>query len=208
MHDTGEEPYLADASPALSDGSTEEADSECDEDISFTFTCFPRLPAELRMRIWEFACFIPRNVCIDIDEVLMTKLNDQDSQWATEIVAWRSDSDIPAVLQVCQESRSEARKHYSLELGTEYTKYINTGTNLTTHPWQHRNSGYIPVRTHRRTVRAYTITVDPEIWINWDVDTLYMPRAELLLDAEKLEEVAAIFARKGLKSLALNFPKW
>ncbi|KAI0119039.1 hypothetical protein F4814DRAFT_410332 [Daldinia grandis] len=70
------------------------------------FASFPLLPAELRFKIWNEA-FPPRVVEIH-------------SQWDANNVwrhlAWVSNSDNPAVMSVCSESRTLALEHFTILL--------------------------------------------------------------------------------------------
>ena len=66
-----------------------------------TFTCFPKLPLELRNKIWAYYSFTPRTI----------KLCIATSQHSRAITGGQR---IPAVLRTSFESRNEALKHYTL----------------------------------------------------------------------------------------------
>jgi len=76
---------------------------------SITFTCFPRLPAELRQKVWGYAACHERII----------KLNykfpsNQDWKFGIEDNKVEGQSKAPAVLAVCSESRKEALRFYTL----------------------------------------------------------------------------------------------
>ncbi|KAI0525437.1 hypothetical protein F5B22DRAFT_341316 [Xylaria bambusicola] len=85
-----------------------------------TFAQFPDLPAELRIKIWQFAIPETRAVVIkspysrrtsptSLDKVLPQGLDASET--------WYSTTTVPALLHVNAEARHEALKHYSLSLG-------------------------------------------------------------------------------------------
>jgi hypothetical protein len=68
-----------------------------------SFTVFPDLPAELRIKIWRFSFPGPRLVSL--------RLHDEDDPLKSSC---RSSAEIPVALSVCYESRVEAQKQYKL----------------------------------------------------------------------------------------------
>ncbi|KAI1305670.1 hypothetical protein F5Y03DRAFT_148933 [Xylaria venustula] len=85
-----------------------------------TFTNFGKFPAELRIKIWQFAMpeartvvikspFLQKPAPISLDRVLPQPLDSEDT--------WQSTTQVPALLHVSAEARHEALKHYSLSLG-------------------------------------------------------------------------------------------
>ncbi len=66
-----------------------------------TFTLFPKLSTELRVKIWSEASSVPRTLTILETCTIKTPNMPNEVQ-------------VPAVLPVCAESRMEALKHYSL----------------------------------------------------------------------------------------------
>ncbi|KAH6682654.1 hypothetical protein B0J14DRAFT_673036 [Halenospora varia] len=71
-------------------------------EAELTFTCFPKLPPELRLKIWKLA---------DGRRVLQFKLH---SKQRTGLIKFKNQSGTPALLQVCHDSRQIALKHYVL----------------------------------------------------------------------------------------------
>jgi len=71
------------------------------------FTCFPKLPLELRNKIWKHACYQPR----DINFPMVLKWQHEGERPSRTIIL-RSRN--PAVLCTTFESREEAKKHYAL----------------------------------------------------------------------------------------------
>lgn len=128
----------SDQSPNATTGNEKEA--------ATTFTCFPKLPIELRLKIWKAACFIPRNVDIWYRNLCNVVRGDRMGTCCAEhdmdcpLYALKTQSQ-PAVLHTCRESRSEASTHYTLDFGTEFN--ISPGVELRT---------------------------DDQILINWEVD--------------------------------------
>lgn len=78
-----------------------------------SFTLFQRLPTELKLKVWEYACSIPRTIDLWTDwsphEVASTIFYSQS--YHIELAHLPH----PAVLSVCQEARNEALQHYTPE---------------------------------------------------------------------------------------------
>jgi hypothetical protein len=72
---------------------------------STTFTLFPLLPFELRLKIWSFALSIPRTVTIACKKDMLNR----ERRYVT---AFTTTSPPPAPLHACREARSEALKIY------------------------------------------------------------------------------------------------
>ncbi|KAH7395922.1 hypothetical protein BKA64DRAFT_72689 [Cadophora sp. MPI-SDFR-AT-0126] len=85
-----------------------------------TFTKFPNLPTELRLKVWEFACCVTRNLVLQIQDMT------QGFSEYTPYYFWTS-CPVPAVLGVCQESRVKALQHYSLDFGARETWELDRG---------------------------------------------------------------------------------
>ncbi|KAI0443943.1 hypothetical protein F4803DRAFT_289896 [Xylaria telfairii] len=85
------------------------------------FTQFRRLPAELRIMIWQFAMPDPRTVVIKSPftrrKHIPTSLDEALPQAQDREETWHSTTQVPALLHVNGEARYEALKHYSLSLG-------------------------------------------------------------------------------------------
>ncbi|KUJ21169.1 uncharacterized protein LY89DRAFT_715435 [Mollisia scopiformis] len=76
------------------------------------FTLFMNLPPELRLKIWFYA--LPRERLV---EVILDKLEPLELFSSSAV---RSPTPVPAILQVCSESRVEALKHYSLMFSSRW----------------------------------------------------------------------------------------
>ncbi|KAL2159065.1 hypothetical protein VTH06DRAFT_2824 [Thermothelomyces fergusii] len=74
-----------------------------------TFTYFPLLPAELRLKIWHMS-FLPRTV------VLHTKRCHYADYVEYEAPRWQSQSCNPAALSVNTEARAAALEHYTVAM--------------------------------------------------------------------------------------------
>ncbi|KAF7887700.1 hypothetical protein EAF00_009994 [Botryotinia globosa] len=80
-----------------------------------TFTCFPRLTAELRLRIWRTMAFMPHVVALQEEFVL-------DST-GKEKVYLRTINAVASVLKINHESRTETLKYYRHSFGSQ--KYFH-----------------------------------------------------------------------------------
>ncbi len=115
-----------------------------------TFTSFPRLPLELRLAIWRFAAFEPRNV-----EVCTSNYCNRPSAPTYRDGSPRllphffSTCPIPGLLHANQESREEGLKHFQAEFGN----LVQLGGEL----WR---------------VDPPTFTFEPRIYVNWKVDRI------------------------------------
>jgi len=90
-----------------------------------TFTCFPALPIEIRLDIWERACFLPRNVDVRVklippvlpaEEHILAPFGPDDF-WAFR---YASAHPAPAVLHANREARAVGLQHYELEFATRH----------------------------------------------------------------------------------------
>jgi hypothetical protein len=68
------------------------------------FACFPSLPAELQLRIWKFAAFVPRDVYLWAPDI--------QQRQARFVFQLSCSNSIPPVMQTCIDARNEARKVY------------------------------------------------------------------------------------------------
>lgn len=83
-----------------------------------SFTVFPDLPFEIRLKIWSFVTPAPRDVTIKYTTAFR-KIEEQISPAST---GWISSTPVPVILQICRESRAEALKSYQLSFGTVYNE--------------------------------------------------------------------------------------
>lgn len=90
-----------------------------------SFHLFAALPSEIRLRIWELAASVPRNVDIwvhplqnDNYEEFSILTGDRASP-PFRPFRWRSNTPVPDVLHACQESRAAALRMYHLDFGYE-----------------------------------------------------------------------------------------
>ncbi|PVH75476.1 hypothetical protein DL98DRAFT_643998 [Cadophora sp. DSE1049] len=80
------------------------------------FTCFPKLPTELRLRIWDSASFLPR----DLDVWVKSIANLLGCQIFTETYKFHSAHLAPAILHTSHEARVQGLKHYRLAFGVDF----------------------------------------------------------------------------------------
>jgi hypothetical protein len=79
---------------------------------SQTFTCFPKLPFEIRHSIWEFAAFLPRN--IDIWAKTLPE-SEPDELGRDQRVRFLTTQPPPAILSVNSEAHTIGLRYYQLE---------------------------------------------------------------------------------------------
>ncbi|TPX13495.1 uncharacterized protein E0L32_005966 [Thyridium curvatum] len=83
------------------------------QDPEQTFTLFPDLPAELRLRIWDFS-LQPRVVVLHTRKA---HYSDPDKQpGSVALPPWKSSCRNPAALYACSESRSVALERYPVTI--------------------------------------------------------------------------------------------
>lgn len=88
-----------------------------------TFTRFPKLPIELRLKIWEYVSDVERDIWIGAKPISegyrSVKVMLHPLEWgAEEVFKYITSSPPPSILHANQESRSEGLKQYSLAFGT------------------------------------------------------------------------------------------
>jgi hypothetical protein len=88
------------------------------------FMRFPELPLELRLIIWSFALPEPQVVTI---KKKVEQVEEDAQQQASTTFRAEASYNIPALLHVCQDSRSVARKNYRLSFKQhlEHPVYID-----------------------------------------------------------------------------------
>ncbi len=115
------------ASPESSSTSRSYRERASEEHVLDKFTRFSELPSELRIKIWTFVCFQPRNVDIFTENLGAIRVSD-DAQFET----YRFYSHFcshPSLLHACQEAREEGLKYYKLGYGTSHHfPFINVST--------------------------------------------------------------------------------
>jgi hypothetical protein len=125
----------------------DEITNEVDQKPSPEFTLFPNLPIELRNKIWEHACFLPRNLEVKSWNygkriAIPTLDTNEENPW--QVWIYRSNTVPPAVLSVCLESRTIGLKYYKLDWGTHYA------------------------------FRGFTFSTPATIYVNYDSDRIVM----------------------------------
>ncbi|KAK0113468.1 hypothetical protein ONS96_014332 [Cadophora gregata f. sp. sojae] len=122
------------------------------------FALFPKLPAELRVRIWKLASNETRNVDIWVRNIHVGIWNSPYAGTPTwSPYALYSSTKAPSILHVCHESRVEGLKYYVLDFGSTF-KFKN-------------------YKTDKRFPNM-RVTMPPQIYINWDVDRICIMRPE------------------------------
>ncbi|TVY59257.1 hypothetical protein LSUE1_G009434 [Lachnellula suecica] len=81
-----------------------------------SFTLFPQLPLELRLKIWQHILPAPRTVNIQYK----MKYDKFDGKTVGSFTGWTSPTPIPLGLRICRESRDETLKHYQRSFGSYF----------------------------------------------------------------------------------------
>jgi hypothetical protein len=89
------------------------------------FTLFPRLPIELREKIWKEACNEPRVIDLWACAVgqVIGNAHKLEQLFAGIPFAYRTYQIDPAVLGACQPSKTVGNRHYELSFGTKFDGY-------------------------------------------------------------------------------------
>jgi hypothetical protein len=150
---------------------------------SATFTLFPKLPIEIRLKIWKTICYTQRNVDITTGHF---SVSEDEKSTKVCLFFYRSSCPAPAVLHVSRESRSEGLKHYELDFAVNHEVY------------------------YRRTSPFFVI-MPPQIYFNWKVDKLCIVNPSLLevvncrrTVEENAEHLGLLCNRKKLQYMAYN----
>jgi hypothetical protein len=115
------------------------------------FTLFPKLPIELRIKIWKMACLVPRVIDLrwcDVDEYSGRIFSSSETHYPGEI---RSHCSPPSLLYVSSEARCSALQHYTIGFGTSNKCKFGTSTiedAIPTHVWVNRGCDDICVLKH------------------------------------------------------------
>jgi hypothetical protein len=158
-----------------------------------TFTIFPSLPAELRLKIWRESCS-PR--------IITLNYNQASDSFAS--------CPQPALLSTCHESREEALRIYTPFFGTNSHKphiYFNPYRD-TIHLPRHGQMGYDDsLRDFKKLVRDETGLLDEVRHVAIDHVQLDIKRpwesynkAMFLRSFRKLEEVTLVLSNENLPS--------
>jgi hypothetical protein len=90
-----------------------------------TFTLFPKLAPELRLKIWEEASFLPRDLdifCIPMGIITMGLIEDEDEEPEDHFTPFRfvSSQAVAPILHVSSEARRVGLKHYKPWFTVDY----------------------------------------------------------------------------------------
>lgn len=158
-----------------------------------SFELFPELPVELRHKIWDEACCVPRIINLKAyplsdngDEGIGDAIFDGFGELPIHIITLK---DIPSTLHTTHEARLIALKHYKLDFGYEF----KTDKNV----------------YHDRI--QICINIEPRTYVNWSYDVVCIhqdPRYDresirshavvLLLEYLEAKPLSRIAVNKGL----------
>ncbi|KAE9366566.1 hypothetical protein N431DRAFT_445287 [Stipitochalara longipes BDJ] len=142
-----------------------------------TFTCFPKLPIELRFKIWKEVCFQRRNICVSMKTLGSLSQDDRGGQArsAIHLNIYVSRSSHPAILHTSHESRKEGLKYYKLEFGSSYTGPL------------------------------FTFSTPAQTYINWQADRLCVNEPAVFTSTfAVMTEFMGLCQERGLRSIAIN----
>ena len=146
-----------------------------------TFTCFPKLPVELRLKIWGYASSVTRNV-----DIWARSLDIEIRYSFQRTLYFYSSLPPPAVLHVNSESRCESLKYYDLDFGTYFT-------------FKHADSA------------PFTISSPCRVYFNWNTDRLCLVNLSELENKRAVREVSSqltdyhrVCQERGLRYFAIN----
>ncbi|KAG4433461.1 hypothetical protein IFR05_011065 [Cadophora sp. M221] len=94
-----------------------------------TFTLFPELPFELRLKIWNCIASGPRTVTITYG----SQATRHKGKTISRFDGWGTPEPTPVILHICHESRAEALKLYQLAFGSHFhiaKIYFNFSTDI------------------------------------------------------------------------------
>jgi hypothetical protein len=147
------------------------------------FTVIPKLPVELRLKIWKHACYHGRNVSL-----WSVPLEGSIAIAGEEVVVkpfkWMSHHRIPAILHACSEARVVGLQHYTLTFDSRVEKQ----------------------ETEAIGGVKLTPTTPPRIYVNFAVDII----CPFHLEGGKADEIYKDLATKPVKIIALSYNniKW
>jgi 2EXR family len=160
-----------------------EEDAQSGEEGGPVFTMLPKLPPEVRNKIWKSACFMPRVV-----DLWYAPIGDRKfSQFCignmnARPFEYRSHRKAPGMLHTCQEARSVGTKYYELSFGSKTTAKIG------------------------RTEVEFTNP--PHIYVHWECDIISPMPTRILEDNEIYEYhcgflFSDLCGKRGIRRLAL-----
>ncbi|KAI0602264.1 hypothetical protein F4775DRAFT_230649 [Biscogniauxia sp. FL1348] len=150
------------------------------------FPLFPNLPAEIRLKIWEYL-IAPRVVaiaCLDAETA--------SSQREELLLSRPARPPVPVLLHVCHEARALALSHYELAFAWK-VPLVLAGMDLPvfhhSHPHPHSRSSSSPEPAHFPSSSAHSHSHShahahrtpapptwsrPRVWFNFALDTVYL----------------------------------
>lgn len=140
-----------------------------------TFTLFPKLPLELRRKIWQLMCSEPHNVDIVRSYDYTTSQPHQGMPRPTRLTRYASTCAVPAVLQISHEARTEGLWYYSIDFSNTY----QSGQKVIIHS-------------------------APRIYINWAIDCLCIVSSGYPHDEKVDTGLFDLCISKNVRHLAYN----
>ena len=135
--------------------SANEAVTPAESHILKIFTCFPKLPFELRTMILTIACHEPRIIDLWIFELPFEEHGGATTYWGDRPFRWRSQAErAPALLHASRETRTVGLKYYTLAFETSFPLDDS------------QTSSMMTIKTIK------TIDTPAHIWVNWDCDIM------------------------------------
>lgn len=159
-----------------------------ESDNGRTFTCFPRMPLELRLEIWRLASCVPRTVDVwtatDDFSDCRNIFTFQRTESPKPSIYYTANA-VPGILHTSREAREIGLQSYILDLGNHF----ETSPTLAPH------------FEVRRILLRLEVVVPPQIYINWKYDII-CPRYHYDSSFD-MKISQALFLRTDLTRLAL-----
>ncbi|KAH6712789.1 hypothetical protein BKA61DRAFT_656885 [Leptodontidium sp. MPI-SDFR-AT-0119] len=160
-----------------------------------TFTCFPRLPLEIRLKIWRAIAKLPRVVMLS--EVRYDNMGTERWETRTSVVLQKIKTGQPAVIQICHESRSECLTFYQLVLGTRcqlevYTRIGSTCVVDVHEPTIYFNNLKDTLYVCCPSLPGHTKNPDKSYWLDfWGVNPAVKGLKSVAFNADELDMMSS-----------------
>jgi len=158
------------------------------------FTCFQKLPPELRIKIWKYAAFQPRWIIIGTKGSHHQNMHNS----AYFLHLFYPSRQVPSLLQANKESRAEGLTVY---------KFVFDDDHSSTRSWDlvFRGLGLWPILQPPLQGLTVQLSIGTPIYINWATDILVFRNLGLTTCYEPIREYVAAKIKAGnLQNLAID----
>lgn len=169
--------------------------NKCMPAAATTFTCFRKLPPELREKVWSLALPGPRVVQMRI-KLTVAKYSKHQRGFHL-----KSTTLIPNMLHTCSESRTIALQHYELGMASHLSRghtYIDFARDIIYFGDINENQGFTMASLLRDipekdVSKIRKLAVSQNVW-----NSKPFCNAHVLLDFSNLEELTLVMEREGV----------